>query len=48
VVDDVEGNRELLCRRLAPFGYDLHQVESGQAALDFIRARKPIWCCWIT
>lgn len=41
VVDDVEGNRELLCRRLAPFGYDLHQVESGQAALDFIRARKP-------
>jgi len=41
VVDDVEGNRELLCRRLEPFGYDMHQVESGQAALDFIRGRKP-------
>jgi DNA-binding response OmpR family regulator len=41
VVDDVEGNRELLCRRLEPFGYDMHQVESGQAALDFIRGNKP-------
>jgi DNA-binding response OmpR family regulator len=41
VVDDVEGNRELLCRRLEPFGYDMHQVDSGQAALDFIRGNKP-------
>ena len=41
VVDDVEGNRQLACRRLAPFGYDLHQVESGEQALEFIRARKP-------
>jgi DNA-binding response OmpR family regulator len=41
VVDDVEGNRQLLCRRLEPFGYDLHQVESGELALEFIRARKP-------
>ena len=41
VVDDVEGNRQLVCRRLAENGYDLHQVESGEAALDFIRARKP-------
>jgi DNA-binding response OmpR family regulator len=41
VVDDVEGNRELACRRLAPFGYDLHQVESGEQALEFIRGRKP-------
>jgi hypothetical protein len=44
----VEGNRELLLPPPGAFGYDLHQVESGQAALDFIRARKPIWCCWIT
>lgn len=41
VVDDVEGNRQLVCRRLEPFGYDLHQAESGAQALDFIRARKP-------
>ena len=41
VVDDVEGNRQLACRRLAPFGYDLHQVESGEQALEFIQARKP-------
>jgi len=41
VVDDVEGNRQLVCRRLEPFGYDLHQAESGQQALDFIRNRKP-------
>ena len=41
VVDDVEANRELVCRRLEPFGYDLHQAESGEQALDFIRARKP-------
>ena len=24
VVDDVEGNRQLLCRRLEPFGYDMY------------------------
>jgi len=41
VVDDVEGNRELLCRRLEPFGYEMHQVESGEAALEFMRGRKP-------
>jgi DNA-binding response OmpR family regulator len=41
VVDDVEGNRQLVCRRLAPCGYDLHAVESGQQALDFMRVRKP-------
>lgn len=41
VVDDVEGNRELVCRRLGQSGYDLHPVDSGQQALDFIRLRKP-------
>jgi len=41
VVDDVEGNRELLCRRLEPFGYEMYQVDSGEAALEFMRARKP-------
>ncbi|NBC37118.1 response regulator [Novosphingobium sp. FSY-8] len=41
VVDDVEGNRQLVCRRLADHGYDLHQVESGEQALDFIRNSKP-------
>jgi DNA-binding response OmpR family regulator len=41
VVDDVEGNRQLVCRRLSPFGYDLHQAESGEQALEFIRDRKP-------
>jgi len=41
VVDDVEGNRELVCRRLASHAYDLHAVDSGQAALAFIRARRP-------
>lgn len=41
VVDDVEGNRQLVCRRLSPFGYDLHQAEGGEQALEFIRDRKP-------
>ena len=41
VVDDVEGNRELLCRRLEPFGYEMHQADSGEAALEFIRMRRP-------
>ena len=41
VVDDVEGNRELVCRRLAGEAYELHAVESGEAALAFIRNRRP-------
>jgi CheY-like chemotaxis protein len=41
VVDDVEGNRQLVCRRLASCGYESQPVESGTLALDFIRNRKP-------
>lgn len=38
VVDDVEGNRAVVCRRLEQSGYALHQAESGEQALRFIRA----------
>jgi len=41
VVDDVEANRQLVCRRLADGGYQLQQAESGEQALEFIRATKP-------
>nr|WP_294851612.1 response regulator [uncultured Sphingomonas sp.] len=41
VVDDVEGNRTVVCRRLEATGYDLHAVDSGEKALDFVRTEKP-------
>lgn len=37
VVDDVEGNRAVVCRRLEQHGYEIHQADSGEAALQFIR-----------
>jgi adenylate cyclase len=41
VVDDNEGNRELLSRRLARQGFALATAESGQGALDLL-AERPI------
>ncbi|HZV11380.1 MAG TPA: response regulator [Novosphingobium sp.] len=41
VVDDVEGNRQLVCRRLAPCGYALHEAESGEEALAFLSDNRP-------
>ncbi len=41
VVDDVEANRTVVCRRLENSGYDLHSVDSGEKALQFIQNRKP-------
>ena len=41
VVDDVEANRTVVCRRLENSGYDLHAVDSGEKALQFIQSRKP-------
>lgn len=41
VVDDVEGNRTVVCRRLEATGYDLHAVDSGEKALEFVRTEKP-------
>lgn len=41
VVDDVEANRTVVCRRLENSGYDLHAVNSGEKALQFIQSRKP-------
>ena len=41
VVDDVEANRTVVCRRLESSGYDLHAVDSGEKALQFIQNRKP-------
>ncbi|MDQ4421001.1 response regulator [Sphingobium sp. DEHP117] len=37
VVDDVEGNRAVVCRRLEQHGYEIHQADSGEAALQYIR-----------
>jgi adenylate cyclase len=36
VVDDNEGNRDMLARRLARQGYELHTAGGGQAALDLL------------
>lgn len=41
VVDDVEGNRTVVCRRLEATGYELHAVDSGEKALEFVRTDKP-------
>ncbi|MEJ2411320.1 MAG: response regulator [Novosphingobium sp.] len=40
VVDDVEGNRAVVCRRLEQSGYTLFQAETGAQALQCIRAQK--------
>jgi class 3 adenylate cyclase/CheY-like chemotaxis protein len=39
VVDDVEGNRDILARRLARQGYEIHTADGGRAALDLLAAR---------
>lgn len=41
VVDDMEANRAVLCRRLERFGYVLESVDSGAAALAAIAAAPP-------
>ena len=40
VVDDVEDNRALLCRRLAKRGYLVEEAESGYAALELIAQQE--------
>jgi adenylate cyclase len=39
VVDDNEGNRDMLARRLARQGYDVHAAGGGHAALDLLAKR---------
>src|SRR5262249_37752136 len=39
VVDDNEGNRDMLARRLARQGYEVHAAGGGQAALDLLAKR---------
>lgn len=41
VVDDMEANRAVMCRRLERFGYDLLGVDSGRAALESIADQPP-------
>ncbi len=41
VVDDVEANRTVVCRRLEDTGYQLVAVDSGEKALRAIEAEKP-------
>ena len=41
VVDDVPGNRAILCRRLSRAGYNCAEAESGEAALDWLRGHTP-------
>ncbi|MCJ2187007.1 response regulator [Novosphingobium beihaiensis] len=40
VVDDVEGNRAVVCRRLEQAGYTLFQAETGPQALQCLRSQK--------
>jgi len=40
LVDDDEDTRTLLCEGLRRRGFDVHEVESGQACLDFVRNRN--------
>ena len=41
IVDDVEANLRVLCRRLEGGDYDLHTVDSGEKALQYIEENKP-------
>ena len=41
IVDDMEENRELLSRRLAPLGYSVQMADSGQRALETVAAHPP-------
>ena len=41
VVDDVEPNRSVLCRRLSKLGYSVNAAESGMSALTLIEAQCP-------
>lgn len=41
VVDDMEANRAVLCRRLERFGYSVTSVDSGPAALAFLEEATP-------
>ena len=37
----MEGNRAVVCRRLERHGYEIRQVDSGEAALQHIREHSP-------
>lgn len=41
VVDDIQGNRAILCRRLARIGYNCVEASSGEAALDHLATSLP-------
>lgn len=41
VVDDMEANRAVLCRRLERFGYAVASVDSGFAALEHVATTLP-------
>ncbi|MFM6852533.1 MAG: response regulator transcription factor [Sphingopyxis sp.] len=41
VVDDMEANRAVLCRRLEKYGYAVTSVDSGAAALAAVANRPP-------
>ncbi len=41
VVDDVEANRAILCRRLEKFGYSFQSADSGATALAILQQETP-------
>ncbi len=41
VVDDVEANRSVVCRRLERLNYQVTSAESGEAALQMIEKERP-------
>lgn len=41
IVDDVEANLRVLVRRLEGGDYELHAVDSGEKALQYIEENKP-------
>ncbi|MDE2436055.1 MAG: response regulator [Sphingomonadales bacterium] len=41
VIDDVEGNRAVVCRHLERYGFDFEAFEGGEAALRAMQVRPP-------
>ena len=45
VVDDNEGNRDMLSRRLGKSGFNVEAVSSGQDALELSSRASSTSCC---
>jgi PAS domain S-box-containing protein len=41
IVDDIANNREVLRNILQPLGFEVHEVDSGEACLDLLHQQQP-------